>query len=66
MRINPENRDEIEVRYVEELVSKMTTVQLREHATSSLYSVYDYYSDIELEEEILDNCGEDFDWEVLD
>lgn len=63
MRIDSKNRDEIQQRWIEHLVSKMDTKALVVYVLSSLEFDYNHYSDTELEEEILDNC-EDFEWEI--
>ena len=66
MRINPVNRDEIQNRYIRQLVEGMDVQALIDHVISSLEVDYSHYSHTELENEILDWYGEDFDWEVLD
>lgn len=62
-KVNKENRDDIQQRWIEHLVSKMDTKTLVVYVLSSLEFDYNHYSDTELEEEILDNC-EDFEWEI--
>jgi hypothetical protein len=44
----------------------MDVQALIDHVLSSLEVDYSHYSHAELENEILDWYGEDFDWEVLD
>jgi hypothetical protein len=64
MRINPVNRDEIQNRYIRQLVEGMDVQALIDHVISSLEVDYSHYSNTELEDEILDYYGEDFEWEV--
>ena len=66
MRINPVNRDEIQNRYIRQLVEGMDVQALIDHVISSLEVDYSHYSHAELENEILDYYGEDFDWEIVD
>lgn len=63
MRINKQNRDEIQYRYLERLANRMNRPLLIEHVISSLEVDYNHYTDEELENEISD-FFEDFEWEV--
>ena len=64
MRINSENRDSIQYRYIRQLVEGMDVDTLIQHGLSSLEVDYNHYSNTELEDEILDYYGEDFEWEI--
>ena len=64
IRINSENRDSIQYRYIRQLVEGMDVQALIDHVLSSLEVDYNHYSNTELENEILDWYGEDFEWEV--
>lgn len=64
MRINSKNRDDIQTRYIQQLVESMDVQALIDHVLSSLEVDYNHYSDTELENEILDWYGEDFEWEI--
>lgn len=64
MKINSKNRDDIQTRYIQQLVDRMNPKALIDHVVSSLEVDYNHYSDTELENEILDWYGEDFEWEI--
>ena len=64
MKINSKNRDDIQTRYIQQLVDRMNPQALIDHVVSSLEVDYNHYSDTELENEILDLLGEYFEWEI--